>query len=111
MRLERPSGCSVAAQHVARRIEQPGRDAVDEHDRGAVRGHQGPAPIHEDRRIRLVRREETVYGLAHGLHLGRVEVGGVEGRREAARDEQCVAVAQRDFELVGEVEHHLPARA
>ena len=28
------------AQHVARRIEQPGRDAVDEHDRGPVRGHR-----------------------------------------------------------------------
>ena len=60
--------------------------------------------------IRLVRRQEAIDGLAHRLHLGRGEVGRVKRRREPAGDEEPVAIAQGDVELVGEVEHHLPAR-
>ena len=110
MRGARPFGCSVARSTLHGGSSSSGRDAVDEHDRGAVRGHQVPAPVDEDRGIRLVRGEQAVDGFAHRLHLGRVEVGGVERRREAARDQQRVALAQRHVELVGEVEHHLAAR-
>ena len=58
-----------------------------------------------------MRGEQAVDGVAHRLHLGRVEVGRVERRREPARDEQRIALAQRDVEVVGEVQHHLPARS
>jgi hypothetical protein len=56
-----------------------------------------------------VRREQTVDCFPNRLHLGRVEVRGVERRREPTRDQQCVPFAQWNVELVGEVEHHLPA--
>ena len=45
------------------------------------------------------------------LHLRRVEIGRVVRRRVTRGDEQRVAGPQRDVEVVGEVEHHLPARA
>ena len=87
-----------------------GRDAVDEHGRGAVRGHE----VHR-RSTRIAgygscAGEQPVDGVAHRLHLGRVEVGRVERRREARRDQQRVALAQRHVEVIGEVQHHLAAR-
>ncbi len=100
----------AGAQHVDGRLEQFGRDTVDQDRHRPVRGDELPSPVDEDRRVRLVTDEHPLDRGAHGLQLGRVEIGRVVRRRVARRDEQRVAGPQRHVEVIGEVEHHLAAR-
>ena len=107
----RPCGCRLARNTLQRRRQEVGRDALDEHRRGTVRSHELPAAIDEDRRIRLVCTQYAFDRVAHRLHLGRAEVGGLIGRRVSRGDQQRVAFAQRDVEVLGEAHHHRPARS
>jgi hypothetical protein len=57
-----------------------------------------------------VAREHPLERLADGRHLGRVDRSLLEGGREAGGQQEVVAVAQRYVELLGQMQHHLPAR-
>jgi len=57
-----------------------------------------------------VRGEQRRQGVAHGFHLGRVERRLRKHGRVPGRDEERVLLAQRYVEVLGEVQHELPAR-
>ena len=110
MRGPEPLGMQARAQHVARRFEQVRLHPFGQ-ERGCVVGRDElPAPVHEDRGERFVAFEDALDRGAHRLHLRRVEVGCVVRRREAGRDQERVARPQRHVEVLGQVQHHLPAR-
>ena len=98
------------AQHVAGRFEQVRLHPVGQERGRVVRRDELPASVHEDRGERFVAFEDALDRGAHRLHLRHVEVGPVVRRREAGRDQERVAGPQRHVEVLGEVEHHLPAR-
>ena len=60
--------------------------------------------------IGLVAAQDAVDRLAHRAHLRRVEVVLGVGGRVAGGEQQRVAVAQRDVEMLGQLDHHLRAR-
>jgi len=61
-------------------------------------------------RVGLVAGEYAVEGLPHRPHAGLVEIALAVGRRVPGREQELVAVAQRDREMLGEVQDHLCAR-
>jgi len=70
-------------------------------------GYQRPVAIDRNRRIGLVALEHEIDRLAGGLH-GRIGEGALRKyRRITCRNEQHVSLAQRDFELLGELQHHV----
>ena len=96
---------------VRRRGEQLGRDAVGQQsERRRVRRDQVPAAVHDQRRVRRVPGEHLVERGAHGRHGLGVERRLAVGGRVARGQQQRVALAQRDVEVLGEVEHQLAAR-
>jgi hypothetical protein len=97
-------------EHVDRRLEQRGRGAGEERRHGAVGGHERPVPVDGESRVGLVRLEHALDRAACGVERGVVERPLGEHRREPGGDEQAVALAQRDVELLREVEHHLATR-
>ena len=106
-----PVGVQAQPQHVGRRREQLlGHAGGQQRDPG-VAGHQLPRPVHDHRRVRLVRGQHEVHGAADGGHVGVVQAPASVDRGEAGRQQQVVALAQRHLQLLGQVQHHLPARA
>jgi len=67
--------------------------------------------IENERRVGLVSGEETLECLTDGRHFVAVESALAVGRRKARCDEQSVALSEGDIEPVGEMQHHLAARA
>src|SRR5205823_12951040 len=63
---------------------------------------QLPVTVDDDRGVRLVACEDELDGTAHGLHLGVLEGELAVSRRIARSEQQLVALAQRDVELLGE---------
>jgi hypothetical protein len=104
-----PVGMEADPQDVDRRLEEIGSDAVGEQADGGVRGEHLPRAVDHDGRIRLVRAQDLRDRLAHRLHLRILEVVLLEPRREPGGQQHAVALAQRDIELRGEVQHHLGA--
>jgi hypothetical protein len=97
-------------ERVRRRREEFRRDTTGDIGDATVRGDDGPVAVDDDCRIGLVRGQEPFERLPDGLHLALVERALAEDRGEAGRQEQVVALAQRDVEALGEVEDHLAAR-
>ena len=98
------------AQSVHRRPQQIGRHALEELGQRVVRGGNVPVPVERDSGERLLRFEHDVDCLARRGESGITQGPFLEHRREARGDEERVALAQRDLELLGEVEQHLTTR-
>ena len=75
----------------------------------AVRGDHLPPAIDHRRRVRLVAAQHELERLAHRAHVGVVERPLAVERGVAGREQELVAIAQRDLELLGELQHHLGA--
>jgi hypothetical protein len=76
---------------------------------GAVRLDGIPGAVHDDGRIRLLLPQDEVERPADLLDLRRVQIALTVGRRIAGRQQQGVAIAERDVEHAGEALDHLPA--
>jgi hypothetical protein len=86
-------GVEAQAQDVHRWLGEVRGRALDEQGHGAVRAHEAPVAIDDDRRERLVAAQHAIDRLAHRPHLGLVEVAlGVRGR-VAGGEQQRVPVA------------------
>ena len=90
--------------------EQVRRDAGgEERDAGVDPGEVPPA-VDDHGRVRLVALEDAVERLTHRRHLRRVDRALGVGGGEAGGEQELVAVAQRDVELLGQVQDHVAAR-
>ena len=105
-----PGRVQAQAQHVDRRCEQLGRDAAEQAQRGLVAGDQLPVAVDGERGVGLQALEQQVDGGARGGERGVVQRAFAKGGREAGRDQQCVALAQRHAQVLGQVQDHLAAR-
>ena len=104
-------GMQGQPEDVGGRLEQVLGGALDEQRHRTVAGHEAPVAIHHHRRERLVSAQKAVDRLAHRTHLGIGEVALTVRRRVARGQEQRVAVAERDVEVLGQLHDHLGARA
>jgi hypothetical protein len=103
-------GMQTQPEHVDRRFEQVCGGSFEERRKRTVGRHETPVPIDDERWIRLVSAQHLLDRVAHGTHLGGAEVALPVGRRVARGQEQVVALAERDVESLGQMEHHLRAR-
>ena len=106
-----PLGVQRHAHDVDRRLQQLGGHALGEQRDRAVGGDHLPPAIDHRRRVGLVAAQHELERLAHGSHVGIVERPLAVERGVAGGEQQLVAVAQRDLELLGEPHDHLGARA
>ena len=95
------------AQHVDGRAQQGWIGAADKAADGGVGGNQRPVAVDGQRRVGLVAREHEVHRLARGLQRRVLQLALGEHGGKARGDQQHVALAQGDIELLGQVEHHL----
>ncbi len=95
---------------VHRRLEQLRRDPVGEDGDRAVAGQQAPLAVDGDRGVGLVAGQHEVDGVADRRERGILQVELAVARREAAGEQQLVALAQRDVEALGERDDHVRAR-
>ena len=98
-------------QRIGRRRHQVGRHVLGQDRHRVVPGDQVVVPIEDHRRIRLVRAQEPVERLIDRGHLGRLERPLGILRRVAGGEQQPVALSQRDLEVLGEAQNHVPARS
>ena len=99
------------AEHVDRWLEELRVDTVPKKRRGSIGLDQVPEPVDDQSRVRLVRFEQPLQRLAKRPHHRSV-VGLVQvGRREAAREQQPIALGDRQVEALGEMDQQLAARA
>jgi hypothetical protein len=105
-----PAGMKCHAQRIGRRLEQLGSDPLDERAERVVGRHQLVVAVDDDRRVGLVGAQEAVERLVHGRHLGLLERTLDVQRGVAGREQQAVALAQRNVQVLGQPEHHLAAR-
>jgi hypothetical protein len=98
------------AQDVHRWLKKLRRRSGEQRRKGAVGRHKVPMPVNGERGIGLVSLEHEIDGLACGLQ-GRIvqTVFGID-RRVAGRNQKRVALAQRDVELLRQMDQHRPAR-
>ena len=99
------------AKHVDRGLEQFGVDPVPEERRSPIGLDQVPETVDDQRRVRLVCLQQSGEGLAQRSHHLAVEGLLQVGRGEAPREQQAVAVGDREVEVLGEVDQELATRA
>ena len=99
------------AEHVDRGLEQFGVDPVPEERRGPIGLDQVPETVDDQRRVRLVCLQQPGERLAQRSHHLAVEGLLQVGRSEAAREQQAVALGDRQVEVLGEVDEELATRA
>ncbi|MGA2825345.1 MAG: hypothetical protein ABSF03_04430 [Streptosporangiaceae bacterium] len=88
-------------QHVHRRFQQVRGGAGGERHERVVRLNEFPVPVHGQRRVGHVCRDDLPHCLGHRAQgRGAQAVLGVD-RRETAGQQQGVPVAQRHVELLG----------
>ncbi len=97
-------------QGIGRRLEQVRVDPVGQQPDRVVARQQVVVAIDHNRRVWLVRPQEPLERLAHRCHLGRLEAPLAVQGRETGGQQQAVALAQGNLEVLGEVKHHLTAR-
>jgi len=68
-------------------------------------------PVHDERGEGLVGGEDAPDGVGDGRHRGLVETVLGVGGGETGGEQQCVAVAQRDVEVLAQAQQHRPRRA
>ena len=114
---------SAQVAHVGREAVGAQAQPVDVHRRGEHRrvehgeqrtdgavGHDDvAAAVDHQRREGLVAGEQVLQGAAHRLETARVEPRLRVGRGEAGGEQQGVALAQRDLQVLAEVDQQLPA--
>jgi hypothetical protein len=66
-------------------------------------------PVHHDRRERVVLREHPLERAAHLRGGVAVQAGFAVQRRDAGREQELVALAQRDVEHARQPQHHRAA--
>ena len=76
----------------------------------AVGGDQVPGTVDDHRGVGLVAGEDHIERLPHRRHLGILQRAFGKDRRMAGGQQHLVALAERDFELIGEQQHHFGAR-
>ena len=107
-----PSGCRLTRSTLAGGSSSVGVDAVDQQADGGVGGDQVPSggrrpPPGRARARRRTWSSASRTGPISGSSSPRCAVH----RRVARREQQRVALAQRDVEVLGEVQHHVPRSA
>ena len=104
-----PSGCNVARSAFA-----GGSSSAGAIPRAAARSRHSRARGSSAGRARAPGRARAHPGSARAprgrAHLVAVERALAVRRREAGRQQESIALSERDLESLGEVEHHLPAR-
>ena len=99
------------AEQVDRWLQELLVDAVPEQRCGAVGLDQVPQPVDDQRRVRLVRLQQPLERFPQRLHhlsvVGQLQIR----RREAAREQQPIALGDRQIEVLREVDEQLTARA
>ena len=76
IRGARPSGCRLTRRALAGGASRLGIDAArQERQRRPVRRHEVPPSVDDERRERLVAREDLVEGVAHRCHLAGLDGG------------------------------------
>ena len=96
--------------HRVRGLEQRRVEPLGQRQHRGVRGDDGPAAVDDQRRVRLVAAEDQVERLAHRRQLGVLERALGERRSVAGGEQQPIALAERNLELLGEQQHHPGAR-
>ena len=98
-------------EHVDRGLEQFGVDPVPEERRSPIGLDQVPETIDDQRRVRLVCLQQPAERLAQRSHhlavVGLLQIG----RSEAPREQQAVALGDRQVQMLGEVDEELATRA
>ena len=97
-------------QHVDGRAQQQRIDAVEEARDGAVRRHHVPMAVDRQRRIGLVSGQHQIDRLARGIERRVGERPLRKHRRKTRGDQQNVALAQRNIELLGKMQDHVAGR-
>ena len=105
-----PVRVQAQPQHVDRRLEQLRADVAGEQRDAGVRVDQLPPAVHHRGRVGLVAVQDAFQRVADGLELGLGQAAFGVGGREAAGQQQRVAVAQRHVEVLGQVQDHLAGR-
>ena len=99
------------AQRVRRRLEKPRRDTLEHDSQRVVRRHGVPAAVDGHGGVGVVGREEEPERVPRGGHVRIVERALGIRRRIARGEQEPVAIAERDIEPFGQVEHHLATRS
>lgn len=100
------------AQHIHRRPQQLRvGDEAEQPGHRAIGGEQRPVPVDRERRIGLVPPEDEVDRALRRLQRGVFQRTRQIDRRIARGEQQRIALAQRHGQMLGEQQHHLPARA
>lgn len=108
--VEHPLRHAVRVQrepaHVHRRAQQFRRAVLGEQAEGRVGVDQDAVPGHDDRRVRQVPAQHGAQRRPHRLEARCVQAGFVERGGVSGREQQCIALAQRQPERLGEPDHH-----
>src|SRR5437762_5094602 len=99
------------AEHVDRWLEELRVDTVPKKRRGSIGLDQVPEPVDDQSRVRLVRFEQPLERLPKRLHHLPVVVQVQIGRRKTAREQQPIALGDRQIEVLGQVNEELATRA
>ena len=99
------------AERVDRQLQQGRVHPVPEKGCGGIGLDQVPEAVHDQSRVRLVGLEQAPKRLKKRLHhlsvVGQLQIGG----REAAREQQAIALGDRQIEVLGQVDEELATRA
>jgi len=106
-----PVGVQAEPQHVARRLEQSARAPGGQDRDRAIGVDELPVPVHDQRRVGLVGGEDARHRVRDGGHRRVVEAAMRVRGGEPGGQQQGVAVAQRDVEVLAEAQQHRPRRA
>ena len=106
-----PARVQPRPHHVDRWLEQRRVDPLRQHPHAPVGRDQVPAAVDDDGGVGFVAGEDHLQCLAHRCHL-RVALQRAfrEDRRVAGGEQHPVALAEGDFEPLGEQQDHLRAR-
>ena len=105
-----PSGCRARRRTLTGGSSRCAATSPVSSPTRTVGGDHAPVAVDGERRVGLVAGQQPVERLADGVHHRLVERAAAVDRRVAGREQQLVALAQRDVELLGEAQHHLGAR-
>jgi hypothetical protein len=99
------------AQHVGRRGQQVLGHAGGQQRDAGVAGQQLPVAVDDDRGVRLDPGQHLLDRLAHRFHVGVLQGALLVDGGVAGGQQQLVALAQRDLQLLGQGQQHLRAGA
>ena len=110
MRGAAPCGCRLSRSAFIGGCQQLRRHAGEEFRQRTVRSDDVPVPVDRERRIGPLRLQHQIDGAARRRQRRIIKRALRKDRRIAGGDQQHVALAHRNIELLGEMQHHLAAR-